>query len=164
MAAHRTMAGSALLTASLLATILAIIAGILGMHVMTGTHSAHSTAVVSAGMTDTSPPPTSTPGSEASGHAGHLVSSPQPTALQELSASNEEASAAQCSCSGNCSNEHSMSASCIPTVATGGLAAPAPDDAVSITAQSAATTITARVPWSYRPGSPSPGDLSISRT
>ncbi|WP_420179889.1 hypothetical protein [Paenarthrobacter sp. TA1.8] len=162
MAAQRTMAGSALLTASLLAAVLAIIAGILGMHVMTGTHSAHSSGMVSGGMPDTTGHAPS--GSEASGHAGHLVSSPEPAALQELSTSNGATSPAQCSCSGNCSSQHSMSASCIPTVATGGLAAPVPDDSVSITAQSAASTITARVPWSYRPGSPSPGDLSISRT
>lgn len=162
MAVQRTVAGSALLTASLLAAVLAIIAGILGMHVMTGTHSAHSSAMVSAGMPDTTGHAPSE--SEASGHAGHLGSSPERAAFQELSVSTGEASSAQCSCSGNCSSSHSMSASCIPTVATGGLAVPVPDDSVSITGQSAASTITARVPWSHRPSSPSPGELSISRT
>ncbi|MBT2588379.1 hypothetical protein [Arthrobacter sp. ISL-95] len=162
MAAQRTMARSALLTASLLATVLAIIAGILGMHVMTGTHSAHSSAIVSAGTQDTTGHAPSV--SEAAGHAHHMPAPPEPAASQELFTLDGAASPAQCSCSGNCSSQHSMSASCIPTVATGGLAAPVPDDSVSITAESAAFIITARVPWSYRPGSPSPGDLSISRT
>lgn len=165
MAAQRTITGSALLTASLLAAVLALITGILGMHVMTGTHStAHSVAMVSAGTTDTTGPVPSTPGSEASGHAGHLAASPQRAALQELSLGNGAGSATQCSCSGNCSSQHSMSASCIPTVATAGVAAPVPDDTVSITGQSATSITTAYVRWSYRPGSPSPGELSISRT
>ncbi|NHW48600.1 hypothetical protein HAV21_17140 [Paenarthrobacter sp. MSM-2-10-13] len=170
MAAQRTMMSSALLTASLLTAVLALITGILGMHVMTGTHSAHTAAMVSVGMTDTtgSYPAMSehpTPGLPVSGHASHSVSpSSGPAALQKLSAVNAAPSPAQCSCSGNCSSQHSMSASCIPTVATGALAAPVPDDTVSITAQSAASTIAAPVPWSYRPGSPSPGELSISRT
>ncbi|WOC63469.1 hypothetical protein RI444_22715 (plasmid) [Paenarthrobacter sp. AT5] len=164
MAAQRTIAGSALLTASLLATVLAIVAGILGMHVMTGTHSAHSSAMVSAGAPDTTGPAPSTSEPELSRHASHLVSSPEPAALQALSTSNGAASPAQCSCSGDCSSQYSMSASCIPTLATGALAAPAPDDTVSITGKSAASPVTARDRWSYRPGSPSPGDLSISRT
>lgn len=161
MAAQRTITGSALLTASLLAAVLALITGILGMHVMTGTHSA---AMVSAGTPDPRGPAPLTPGSEASGHAGHLAASPQPAELQELSLASGAGSATQCSCSGNCSSQHSMSASCIPTTATGGLAAPVSDDTVAFTGRSAASTFSAHLRWSYRPGSPSPGELSISRT
>ncbi|TVU62006.1 hypothetical protein FQP90_13145 [Paenarthrobacter nitroguajacolicus] len=164
MAAQRAITGSALLTASLIAGILALITGILGMHVMTGTQSVHSSAMASADMTETTGTGSSTSGIDASGHASHLVSSPEPAALQELSVSNGAASPAQCSCSGNCSSQHSMSTSCIPTVSAGGLTAPAPDDTVSTTEQSAVPTFTARVPWSYRPVGPSPGELSISRT
>ncbi|WP_017197945.1 DUF6153 family protein [Arthrobacter sp. M2012083] len=163
MATQRTMAGSALLTTALLTAVLAIIAGILGMHVLAGTHSAHSSVTASAGMPDTAGQALSGSGSQASGHGAHLAASRE-DALQELPPSSGAASFAQCSCSGNCSSQHSVNVACIPSVATGGLAAPAPTEALSITGQSAASTSTALAPWSYRPGSPSPGELSISRT
>ena len=44
MDALRALTRSSLREASLLAAVFALIAGILGMHVMTGTHSAHATA------------------------------------------------------------------------------------------------------------------------
>lgn len=161
MVTQRTMTGSALLTAALLTGVLALITGILGMHVTAGPNSAHSAVAVSSGLSAATG---ATSGGEASGHVGHPATTPDPAGLQELSGSNGAASPAQCSCSGDCSSQHSMSASCIPSVTAGGLAAPVPDDTVSITGQSAASTTAARVPWSYRPGGPSPGELSISRT
>ncbi len=160
MVTHRTIAGSALLTTALLTAVLAIITGILGMHVMTGTHSEHSSATVSTGLPESAGQTLPASGSKASGHGAHLAPSTE-HASQELSPA---ASFAQCSCSGNCSSQHSMNTACTPTVATGGLAAQAPTETTSITRQSAASTITDRAPWSYRPGSPSPGELSISRT
>ncbi|WP_091467025.1 hypothetical protein [Paenarthrobacter nitroguajacolicus] len=91
MAARRTIAGSALLTAVLLAVVQALITGILGMHVMAGTHSAHSSATVPgdlAALTASAPAMSGSP----SGHAGHQSSSSGPSSLQELSASNGAAS------------------------------------------------------------------------
>ncbi|NHW49320.1 MULTISPECIES: hypothetical protein [unclassified Paenarthrobacter] len=164
MAAQRTTAGSALLTGTLLAAVLAIITGILGMHVMTGTHSAHSAAAVPADAPVMATRVLATSG-HPSGHASHQQSaSSGAAALEELPASLGAASPAQCSCSGNCPSEHSMTAACIPSAAAGVLAAPVPAEAPSITAPSPASTFMAWSLWSYRPGGPSPGELSISRT
>ncbi|KUM36455.1 DUF6153 family protein [Arthrobacter sp. EpRS71] len=159
MAAQRTIAGSALLTATLLAAVLAIITGILGMHVMTGTHSAHSSATIPG---DLSVRAASAP--VTSGHVGHQSSSSGPGSLQELPVANGAASPAQCSCSGGCSSEHFMSAACIPSAAAGVLAAPVPAETPSLAAQAHASTTLVWNQWPYRPGSPSPGELSISRT
>ncbi|MCM0616567.1 hypothetical protein [Paenarthrobacter sp. TYUT067] len=161
MAAQRTIAGSALLTATLLAAVLAIIAGILGMHVMTGTHSARSAAAVPADMTATA---AQAAAGNPSGHGGHQPPSSGATATEELSTSHGAVSPAQCSCSGNCSSEHSMTAACIPSAAAGVLAAPVPTEAPSITAPTLDSTFAVWNLWSYRPGGPSPGELSISRT
>ncbi|NQD89691.1 hypothetical protein HP499_18060 [Paenarthrobacter sp. CM16] len=163
MAAQRTIAGSALLTGTLLAAVLAIITGILGMHVMTGTHSAHSamtipsqTPIIATGVLSTSGSP--------SDHAGHRSSTSGVAVLQALTPAYGATFPAQCSCSGNCSSEHSMTAVCIPSAASGVLAAPVPAEAPSITAPSPASTFMVWCLWSYRPGGPSPGELSISRT
>ena len=129
MAAQRTTAGSALLTGTLLAAVLAIITGILGMHVMTGTHSAHSAAAVPADAPVMATRVLATSG-HPSGHASHQQSaSSGAAALEELPASLGAASPAQCSCSGNCPSEHSMTAACIPSAAAGVLAAPVPAEA-----------------------------------
>lgn len=155
---------STLLTASLLVTVLAIITGLLGMHVMTGSHSPDTSAMVSAGVPTTSGLAASTAGTEAAGHDVHIAASPDSAASHELSALNGAASPAQCPCPGNCSSQHSMSASCIPAPATGGLTIHAPDATVSITGTSTAWATAGYAPSSFRPSSPSPGDLSISRT
>lgn len=159
MAAQRTITGSALLTATLLAAVLAIITGILGMHVMTGTHSAHSSATIPADL-----PALASSAPVTSAHAGHQSTSSGPGSLQELPATNGPASPAQCSCSGNCSSEHSMSAACTPSAAAGILAAPVPAETSYRSAPSQASTTLVWNQWPYRPSSPSPGELSISRT
>ncbi|ABM10641.1 hypothetical protein FHR86_003693 [Paenarthrobacter ilicis] len=160
MAAQRIMAGSALLTATLLAAVLAIIAGILGMHVMAGTHSAHSAAAVPAAAPIMTTGVLATSGNP----SGHPSPSSGDAALEELSASHGAASPAQCSCSGNCPSELSMTVACIPSAAAGVLAAPVPAEAPSITGPSLDSTLMVWNLWSYRPGGPSPGELSISRT
>ncbi|MET4901617.1 DUF6153 family protein [Paenarthrobacter sp. CC6] len=156
MAAQRTTSGSTLLSVGLLAAVLALIAGILGMHVMTGAHSAHAgTTVSEAG--------TSAAGTTVTGHDNHGPA-PQENAVVQLTMLGDAASPAQCSCSGNCSSQHAMATSCIPTVAPGGLTAPLPNTSISITTPSSESANAPSIPWSYRPGSPSPGELSISRT
>ncbi|MDO5862995.1 MULTISPECIES: DUF6153 family protein [Paenarthrobacter] len=157
MAAQRTTSGSALLSVGLLAAVIALIAGILGMHVMTGDHSAH------AGMT-VSEAGTSAAGTSITGHDNHGPAPQENALVPERTVLGDVASPTQCSCSGNCASQHAMAASCIPSVAPGGLTAPLPDTSVSITAPSSESANAPSIPWSYRPGSPSPGELSISRT
>lgn len=164
MATQRTMPGSALLTAGLLSAVVALIAGILGMHVMTGTHSMHALTAVTGTPSAAVGSVSTTTDRESTGHSGHAGASQERAASRDAAASGMSASPAQCSCSGNCTNQHAMSASCIPSVAPGGLSAPAPNDTPSITAPSQTSTIIARRVWAYRLGSPSPAELSSSRT
>ncbi|MFI2564122.1 DUF6153 family protein [Paenarthrobacter sp. NPDC018779] len=121
---------SFLRTAGLFAAVFALIAGILGMHVMTGTHSLHATAA----------------------------------ATHTAQAAAEVSSSGHCSCATDCTDQHVNNVSCTPTVASGALAAPAPDNRTVLPATLQPLAFTTGAVWQYRPDGPSPGDLSISRT
>lgn len=146
--------------AGLLAGILAIIAGILGMHVMTGTHSMHAPAAVTASADTT----VHAESAAADGHAGHQTAG-TPAAHRASGAQDRIVAAGQsCSCSGNCTGMQAMAASCIPSAQTGSLAAPLPGTPGFTVNVSAGMAGAATGHYSYLPGSPSPGELSISRT
>ncbi|MDI2035842.1 DUF6153 family protein [Paenarthrobacter nitroguajacolicus] len=127
--------------ASLLLLVAAVIAGIFGMHVVTGSHDTHSANPA-------------IPSGTASPHHVHETSQQMhKTAPVE---------ADKCT-SGSCSCTEASSANCIPSLKTGSLAAPPPDTAVAITSDPWGTHKAAPV-WSYRPVAPTPVQLSISRT
>lgn len=138
----------------LLAGVLAIIAGILGMHIMTSTHTMHAPTALtgSAGGTVHAQP------AAADGHAGHPAVR-RTTEVRDKGA----ASAESCSCPGTCSMQ-AMSVSCVPSAKSGSLAAPLPGTRGVAVNVNAGVTDAATGHWSYLPGSPSPGELSISRT
>lgn len=141
--AHRTAAAFPR-HAGLVAVVLAIIAGIFGMHVLTGTHATSSPASAAAAAAPH--------GTGASGDPG--VSAGQDSV---------RATAEQCSDSRACSNMQTMTAACTPSAKTSSMAAPPPGTLVrGISNNTAASADTGQ--WTYRPGSPSPCELSISRT
>ncbi|MDQ0677339.1 hypothetical protein QFZ30_000721 [Arthrobacter pascens] len=149
--------------AGLFAALLAVIAGILGMHVMTGTHGTHSPAAVTA--TDAVLTPITGTGHAESppGHAGH--SAPSGTVANSQSSVQDAAGTLeQCSCSGSCANGHAMTAACTPTAKTGSFSAPLPGTTVIAVISSGAADGMLPGLWSYLPDAPSPGELSISRT
>ncbi|WP_162486168.1 hypothetical protein [Arthrobacter sp. Rue61a] len=127
---------------SLLLLVAAVIAGIFGMHVVSGSHGVHSADSVSPEVA-----PDSSPHAHAS---SQLLHGPSP------------AEADRCT-SGGCSCVQADNANCIPSLKTGSLAAPPPGTAVAIIS---ATRGHQEPPpfWSYRPDAPTPGQLSISRT
>lgn len=136
---------------SLLAGMLAIIAGILGMHVMTGSHSMQASSAV--------------PGADMAQAAAAVTPGPGGGATQGTPAAQDPASISGRSCadSGGCATMSAMGADCIPSPGNPPLAVPSP----GVTPFAA----TVRAPWPngfatypYLPGSPSPGDLCISRT
>lgn len=154
---HR-LATAFLRRAALLAGVLAIVAGIFGMHVMTGTHGTHSAAVTAPGG--------ALPGSPAvaGGHAGHQAGS-SPLSLRAFAGQDADAASGQaCSCSGNCSSMQGMSVPCIPSAKSGSLAAPEPGTAGLALHLSGGFINAAAGAYSYLRGCPSPGELSISRT
>ena len=154
MTARARVLSAALLRAGLLAAVLAIVAGIFGMHVMAAGHSSHagpaggghSTAAHPAGHTAVEH---SDDGHAAAGHAA---------GQQAVSAT---FSAAE-SCSSGCPGAQEAGAPCIPLAKTPSLAVVPPQAG---TAQPApAANIRNAVGYSYIPSSPTPCELSISRT
>ncbi|WP_427136245.1 hypothetical protein [Pseudarthrobacter sp. S9] len=141
---------------ALLAGILAVIAGILGMHIMTGSHSmTASAAVQDVGMIQAMQ-------SSATGHTSHAAfgaaatdSSPSMTGTSMHGSS--------CADPGGCAMMTAMDASsCTLSPGNAPLAAPLPGS--TSFAVDYPYTRTPASTHSYLPGSPSPGQLCISRT
>lgn len=162
--------------AGLLAGLLAIIAGIFGMHILSGSHhmplsgsgavqSNHSAQTRHAEQTVAQ---TRQMHVEHSGHGGNARNAgpgEAPVALTALPSLNDPAPASSAfSCTGGdpCAGMSAMGASCIPSGSTGSLAAP-PPSAVSFAAviQAPPAAVSS---YAYIPESPSPADLCISRT
>lgn len=144
-------------SAGLFATVLALIAGIFGMHVMTATHTMHSPAAAAATVSD----------HHESSRAGHTGEHPPgPLSGPGMPAAQVEAGAptVQCTDSDNCTSMQSMTAACTPSAKTGSLAAPLPGTGIIARNTNAGTPGSISARWSYLPGSPSPGELCISRT
>ncbi|MET1086086.1 MAG: hypothetical protein ABWY04_03035 [Arthrobacter sp.] len=140
-----------------LAAVLAVIAGILGMHVMTANHSMPSPAA----MTTTTAGAVHNTASPADGHAGHQVSaghSTQGASVQDVTESPSEP------CSGSCTSMQTMTVSCTPSAKSGSLTAPLPGTTLFGVIPAAGPAAALEGLYSYLPGSPSPGELSISRT
>lgn len=138
--------------AGLFAAVLAIIAGIFGMHVMTGTHAMHTPSATAV-----------TAHAASSGHhGGH-----QATARDQVGPGAPDTArvhAEKCSDSGGCASVETMTAACTPSAKTGSLTAPLPGTAVLAIGSNMTADAKATECWSYRPDGPSPGELSISRT
>lgn len=151
--AHRTMVF--LRRAVLLAGILAIIAGILGMHVLTGSHSMPMAAAGSAAgiphqdpmMLDGLPGQTAAP----AGAPGASTAAPH------------EVSVSSCPDQTPCPAMTSMDQPCIPAPGNTTLDAPLPGTTAFVLHPGTGTNHHAPA-HTYLPVSPSPGELCISRT
>ena len=147
--------------AGLLAGLLILIAGVFGMHVMSGTHSmaaAGTTHAAEAFSVDRA----------AVGHTGHDGANADDGVTEPPSVpspSNPAPSASETSCpgSGGCAEMAGMDAACIPLPGNGSLAAPLPGS-TPFGGVSQPEWPSDRVAYPHEPGSPSPGDLCISRT
>lgn len=143
--------------AGLLTAVLALIAGIFGMHVMTATHAAHSQTLPAATVS-------AHHGSSPAGHTGEHAAGPAAAAAMPAAQADESTRTAQCTESGSCTSVHSMTDPCTPSAKAGSLAAPLPGTVIVSRNMTTGTLSAFSAQWSYRPGSPSPGDLCISRT
>lgn len=142
-------ASAVLRRAGLLAAVLALIAGIFSMHVLTTAHALHSPAP-SAGV------------QHGPAHATHHA--PDPSAATETASAPEGVQTVKCVESGNCASMHAMAAGCTPSAKAGSLTAPLPGTAILSWNTGAGDLTSACAQWSYSPSSPSPGELCISRT
>lgn len=143
--------------AGLVAAVLAIMAGIFGMHVLTATHVMHSLASATAAAEPRAM-------AVSHDHAGPAepgrVSDHSARAEQNLA----EAVLEHCAESGDCTSMHAMTVACTPSAKTASMAAPPPGTLVLAISNNTAPAGAVTGQWSYVPGSPSPCDLSISRT
>ena len=174
-AAFMSHAAAALRRGFLLMGVLAIVAGFLGMHILTGVHGAHAmTAVTSSTEPAGSSSPTahslaSHPGAHALQERtmGHDSLAPRPAtpAGPEMTADSRAAApAVSCICQSNCAAAASMHSACVPSAAMTSLAAPPPGMAPASMHNPDTHGDAAVRACCYLPASPSPGDLSISRT
>ncbi|TQJ38207.1 hypothetical protein FBY33_0202 [Arthrobacter sp. SLBN-112] len=146
----RTMA-SLLRRAWLLAGTLAVIAGLLGMHVLTAGHASHG-AASHAAPAGTTVVADSAVGGHAS-HAGHPAAA----------ATTDAAALAPDTCGGSCPRARESAAPCVPT---------APGSPVTVVPPQATLAVLPLRPaagnpgpaYAYLPPSATPCDLSISRT
>ncbi|MEV7458124.1 hypothetical protein [Pseudarthrobacter oxydans] len=151
--------------AALLVGLLAIIAGIFGMHVMTGTHNGHSAAAVVTTATEGPSGPAAADGHHI--HQATVTTSAHPATDNRDAANLRDTAgipAQMCSCADCATADHAMAGSCIPAVKTVSLASPSSGAAVVSVVPPAGATGTVRGHWAHVPGTPSPGELSISRT
>lgn len=151
MTARTRVLSAALLRAGLLAAVLAIVAGIFGMHVMTAhsSHAGHAAVGHLAGH-----PAVEHPAVEQGSGQAHGAAAGYQAASATFSAAE--------SCSSGCPGAQEAGAPCIPLAKTASLAVVPPQAG---TAGPAPTAIArGAVGYSYIPASPTPCDLSISRT
>ncbi|WP_066293928.1 hypothetical protein [Arthrobacter sp. B6] len=151
--------------AGLLAGILAIVAGILGMHTLTGNHAAHPLGAA---------PPPSSVAAPAAGHSGpdmsghshggqsHRGQSPAAPAAGHSGPDTSAVSAV--ACTGSLDGVAQPGAGCTPLAKAGSLAAPEPSSTGQWADAHFSSGASAPRSYDYRPDGPCPGDLSISRT
>jgi len=141
--------------AGLFAAVLAVMAGIFGMHVLTTTHALHSPEGAAASVDIRHG---SSPAVRMEDHAL------RPSAAPDIAGAGNGMRTVQCPDSGNCTSMQAMTAACTPSAKTGSLTAPLPGTGIIARNTEPGGPATTNARWSYRPGSPSPGELCISRT
>lgn len=141
---------AALRRAALLAGILAVVAGFLGMHIVAGSHGLHSQAPVS--------------GSAAPAAGGHAAV-PSSASANHLQSHHDAVPAVppSCDCQGGCAETTGAHVGCTPSPSGASFHAPQPGTLPAAISWARATAD--RQPaYPYLPGTPTPRDLSISRT
>ncbi|GGH90786.1 hypothetical protein ACFFGR_19945 [Arthrobacter liuii] len=148
---------SLLRMAWLLAGTLAVIAGLLGMHVMASSHASHG--AVQHGSVSFGAPAGHTAvahsaaGDHAGGHAGHL---PAASAM-------DAPALAPAGCGDTCPGAKESGAPCIPSAPSGPVTVVPPQATLETLPELRAGGSPADA-YDYLPPSPTPCDLSISRT
>lgn len=147
-----------LLRAGFLTAALAIIAGIFGMHIMTDAHN--MTAEHGISVTAAAPAMAQMEGMPTGANAGYgpglsPAAAPVVDAATGLSSS--------CSAAGSCPEMSATGNACVLSPGNTPLTAPMPGTAPSALPDLDGAAVVG-TNYSYSPGSPSPGDLCISRT
>ncbi|MGG5173229.1 hypothetical protein ACQR35_13825 [Pseudarthrobacter sp. J1738] len=139
--------------ALLLTGLLALVASILGMHIMTGTHAMPAVTGHNTGAL------THMQALEHRGHLADITAVPVTTAAPGVT----HATASLCDDTGGCTMMSTMGGNCVPYPGTTTLAAP-PPGTTPLPSSSGPITGIPNIGDEFIPRSPSPGQLSISRT
>ena len=142
---------SLLRRAWLLGATLAVVAGLLGMHVLTSGHGSHGSVSgrAIAGHTAVA----HSAGGGHAVHAGHHATASDPDAPDPVSAA----------CGGSCPGAQESGAPCTPTAPSGPATISPPQASLAVLPAPAAVGKRG-TGYSYLPPCPTPCDLSISRT
>ena len=163
--------------AALLTGLLAVIAGFLGMHVFSGSHGMHSIHGQASPGVSIERSPAHTAGHPA-GHSGHGTAGTfshaydRPAAATTAPSGTPAAATVRgthvppsCVCQGGCAEKPSAHIDCTPSLGGASLTAPQPGTTLL---GAHPRTVLARADrlssYAYLPGTPTPRDLSISRT
>lgn len=177
------IAGSLFLPASrwlrtaLLFGVLAILAGFIGMHVLASSHTQHGPGALAAVPAGTHATHAAAPGAAAhTGPSAAAHTGPKAMADGTVHAAGLDPASARpmgssapepppsCVPTGETGEMSAPHASCIPAPATAGLSAPPPGATSFAGPHPAPDTVRVLYAYAHVPGSPTPGDLSISRT
>lgn len=155
--------------AVLLAGILAIVAGILGMHTLTGNHAAHTLGAGAPPSYATAAPtghgPSAHSGHGPSAHNGHGSGAHSHSAPSSVVRGEPAAyGASAVACSGTLGSTESPAVACTPLAKAGSLVAPEPGSAGQLADARVSSGVGTMRFYACLPDGPSPGDLSISRT
>ncbi|MEO5316790.1 hypothetical protein PV772_22180 [Pseudarthrobacter sp. CC12] len=157
-ATHRRRLTAFFLRAGFLTAALAIIAGIFGMHVMTGAHDMPSGPAMSMAGSGGTTQLQTMPASHAQAMGMSVgVASSDPVATGSSSSSSS------CAPAGPCTEMSAGGGACVLAPGTTTLSAPLPGPAPYELPDFGAAAVLGST-YSYSPGSASPGDLCISRT
>ncbi len=145
---------SLLRRAWLLAATLAVIAGLLGMHVLTSGHASHRMGLqgmVSHGAA--SPEAAAHQSHSVVPSAGHTAVAPDALDVPAL---------ASTACGGSCPGAQESGAPCVPSAPSGPVTISPPQASLAVLPAPAVSSTAER--YGYLPPGPTPCDLSISRT
>ena len=182
-AAAAAHAVAVLRRAALLAGLLAVIAGFLGMHILTGSHGHHTQGSSPGSIQSSTAPPAAGAASagDSAGHpAGHSSHGAAGTAVQGYD-SPAAAKAAplvkpaaatiggtqvppSCVCQGGCAEKPSAHTDCVPSPSGASLSAPQPGNTPLEHRPWTDVRADRSADYAHLPGTPTPLDLSISRT
>jgi hypothetical protein len=163
MTATARPGAATLLRAGLAVMVLAIIAGIFGMHVMTGNHGSHTNQASAVSVRNEAA------GHEADGHETHGHSNGGDSTSGPETGTNPDHSVAAApvldnSCKGSCHSMQESGAACIPSAKAGSLTV-FPPHKTGVSFNAGMDTLSGpAAAYAFTPSGPTPGELSISRT
>lgn len=174
--------------AALLAGLLAVIAGFLGMHIIAGSHGPHAQSSPPGSVQTSTAPHATAPhatgqaaadqtAGDPAGHSSHSAAGTlsqaddRPAAAETASAVTPAAATVggtqvppSCTCQGGCAETPAVHVGCTPSLSGAPMSAPHPGPALLEGRPWTAEGADRPSRYAYVPGTPTPRDLSISRT